>query len=290
MTLGSFCFLCYLIGLFLPCGILMFSLKVREWQKIRVPVKEQMLRAPGASLAKKVDDLSSTLLERTFGFGVIPVVFTLIIFLPKDVRLSTEQAAAGIGTTLAFALGITIFILRTAKKLRNHRLGLQGERFVAEHLQELSRAGCYVFHDLQPEQTWNIDHIVVTPESVLVIETKTRRKRGNENAHKAVFDGREIHFPWGRDRHGLEQAERNAAWVRDYLSKALAAPVKVEAVLTLPGWLIHRKGRGTVFVVNPKEIRALVRARGGQTITADEEKQMKQIAHALGEKCRDVEF
>ena len=78
--------------------------------------------------------------------------------------------------------------------------------------------------------------------------------------------------------------------MRDFLNKALCEPVKVEPVLALPGWMVRRTGRGPVYVVNPKEIRALVRARGIQTITPAQTKRMQQIAFALEQKCRDVEF
>jgi hypothetical protein len=105
-----------------------------------------------------------------------------------------------------------------------------------------------------------------------------------------TFDGKQLNFPEGWDRDGLDQAERNAKWVREYLAKAMSEPVKVEPVLTLPGWWIDRKGCGAVHVVNPKQIRQLVSERGGRQITGEEEKRMKQIAHALSEKCRDVEF
>jgi len=128
---------------------------------------------------------------------------------------------------------------------------------------------------------------------VLVVETKTRRMRKRRNdpaAHEVVFDGLQLHFPQWSDTYGLQQAERNADWVRDFLGKALSEPVKVEPVLALPGWMVRRKGRGPVCVVNPKEVRALVRTRGSQTISPEQTKRMRQIAFALEQKCRDVEF
>ena len=179
------------------------------------------------------------------------------------------------------------------KRYINHQLGLSGERAVAEQLQELVRRGCHVFHDLQPDKTWNIDHIIVAPECVLVVETKTRRMRENGNgtaAHEVIFDGQQLHFPHWSDTHSLKQAERNAGWMRNFLGKALSEPVKVEAVLALPGWMVRRKGRGNVYVVNPKEVRALVRARGSHAISDTQKKRMNQIVFALEQKCRDVEF
>lgn len=267
----------------------------REWRGIRRPVREKMLRPPGNSLREQLEKLDDDFIG-PFLFAVVlpPLIATLIaaktvLFRP----ISAPEAWLGLIIGIIFWLPSCYWLSRVIRKRGDYFLGYQGEVAVAESLQELARKGCYLFHDLQPEKTWNIDHIVVAPDSVLVVETKTRRKRSrrdDRSAHEVVFDGRLLHFPGWSDTHGLEQAERNAGWVRDYLSKALAEPVMVEAVLALPGWWVRRKGRGKVYVVNPKEVRALVRGRGGQSISPEKAKRMQQIAHALEQKCRDVEF
>lgn len=295
MPLGLLLLIVY-VGVFVLLFAVVFSLiAMRKVRGVRRPVKERMLRPAGTSLSERVDELS----ENMF------IWYMMAIFVPVGVASWTAlglSLMAPVPASTAWAavtLALVTFILpawplvEVARRLSNYRLGLSGERAVAEQLQELVRMGCYVFHDLQPDKTWNIDHIVVAPDSVLVVETKTRRMRGRENgkaAHEVVFDGRELHFPNWSDRHGLQQAERNASWVRDFLGKALGERVKVEPVLALPGWMVKRKGRGAVYVVNPKEIRALVRARGIHAITPEQEKRMKQIAFALEQKCRDVEF
>jgi hypothetical protein len=254
-----------------------------------------MLRTAGTSLHEKI-----TALDESIGFGLLlavllPMVisFILVTDLTWSKIIPLPQAWTVLTLSAVPSLGVSLWLLYKVRQRGDYGLGYSGELAVAEHLQELARGGCYVFHDLQPEKTWNIDHIVVAPDSVLVIETKARRMQGNrksEPAHEVTFDGRRLHFPNWTDVHGLAQAERNASWVRDYLSKALSEPVVTEPVLALPGWMVHRKGRGKVHVVNPKEVRALVRARGAQAISPEKAKRMKQIAFALEQKCRDVEF
>ena len=283
-----------LVGSFIGPLSLIYSLSaVRKIRNIRRPVKERMLRSPGESLQKTVSDLSDNL---SFGLVVALIAplfvgFMNVTSIKWATPLPPTQAWVGLAMAGAFSGGISIYLLKITKRFGDYRLALSGERAVAEQLQELVRSGCYVFHDLQPESTWNIDHIVVAPESVLVIETKTRRKRGdNTDAHEVIFDGKQLHLPRWSDVKSLEQATRNAAWVRRYLSSALSEPVKVEPVVTLPGWMVKRKGRGQVYVVNPKEIRALVRARGSRAATPAQTKQMRQIAFALDQKCRSSEF
>ena len=55
--------------------------------------------------------------------------------------------------------------------------GFAGERAVAEELNQLIRAGCYVFHDVPMAPYGNIDHVLVTPKGIYAVETKARRKR-----------------------------------------------------------------------------------------------------------------
>ncbi len=267
----------------------------RDWRGIRRPVREKMLRPPGNSLREQLEKLDEDFVEPFLFAVVLPPAVGVIVALKTALYQPIPTSQAWVGLILGFIAWVPgcYWLSRVARKRGDHFLGYQGEVLVAENLQELARQGCYLFHDLQPEKSWNIDHIVVAPDAVLVVETKTRRKRSRSDdraAHEVIFDGRVLHFPGWSDTHGLEQAERNAGWVRDYLSKALAEPVKVEPVLALPGWWVRRKGRGKVYVVNPKEVRALVRGRGGQMISPEKAKRMQQIAHALDQKCRDVEF
>lgn len=219
-------------------GALWSFVGYRGFRNVRRPVKEKMLRPPGWSVQERMDALG----EKLF------VVLLVAVLLP--ILTAAVSAGGGFGTVVPSAkvklalIGSAIIVLPLAascvplmRRYGNYRLGFKGEQLVAEQLQELVRLGCYVYHDIQPDKTWNVDHIVVAPESVLVIETKTRRKRdgGESNAaHEVIFDGKVIHFPTFSDTHGLKQAERNANWVRDYLSKALHEPVTVEPVLVLP--------------------------------------------------------
>lgn len=295
MTLGLFSLLLYLGSIGLLICIVFSLVWIRRKRGYRRPVKERMLRPAGNSLAEKVSELGESGALWLALAVIVPVMTgtSLVQGIEWKTPLPSSKVWSAAVVAIVLFIPLAWRFLIIGKRYINHQLGLSGERAVAEQLQELARMGCYVFHDLQPEKTWNIDHIVVAPESVLVVETKTRRMRDRGKdapAHEVVFDGRKLHFPEWTDTHGLQQAERNAGWVRDFLSKALSEPVKVEPVLTLPGWMVRRKGSGTVYVVNPKEVRALVRARGIHAISPEQQKRMKQIAFALEQKCRDVEF
>ncbi len=60
------------------------------------------------------------------------------------------------------------------------------------------------------------------------------------------------------DRHGIGQAERNAEWLQEKLTTLTGAPITVTPALVLPGWWIDRKAKGTVSVLNEKEIQSFL--------------------------------
>ena len=114
-----------------------------------------------------------------------------------------------------------------------------------------------LYHDV-PFDGYNVDHVLVGPQGVFSVETKTYRKpiRDKTGALYTVdFDGRHLHWPWGRRTGEVSQAARSAKSLSDWLGKAVGEPVAVQAILTIPGWWVERKGwSDAVWVLNPKEI------------------------------------
>ena len=175
----------------------------------------------------------------------------------------------------------------------NHRLGLVGEQLVGRILDQHSSDTVRVFHDLEIQEPgkkpWNIDHVVVTPSGIFAIETKARRKprgkSGGENeSHRVVFDGNRLIFPepMAPDRHGLDQAERNASWLASKLSDLNGEAVPVTPVLVFPGWWIEAKGKGPVAVMNPKQLPGFLSGRPPVLQPV----RFRAIAAQLDERCR----
>lgn len=108
-------------------------------------------------------------------------------------------------------------VYTTAKRIRHHlnealncEIGYKGEMLVAHHLNQLGRRGYFVFHDVRPpKRTANIDHLLVGPNGVFVVETKSRSiEKGIFPS--VVYDGKAIKFPNGyRDEASVSQARTN---------------------------------------------------------------------------------
>lgn len=251
-------------------------------RKSRRPVADKLLRPPGESLRKKLEDINDAMLLSLIAALCLPAVSSLV---SQRAPLSAQVVAGAL--VLVIALGFFLYYVRL---WRRFDLAFSGERAVGEELNKLMLDGCQVFHDLPAEKLGNIDHVIVAPSGVYAVETKTRRKRqakASQKDYAITYDGQRVVFPHVWDTRALEQAGRNADWLGKWLSSAIGEPVTVQPVLTFPGWFVEVTGRGDVSVLNPKLIRSLVVSRGKPGLSSQT---MERIVHQLRERCRDVEF
>jgi hypothetical protein len=181
------------------------------------------------------------------------------------------------------------YVFQKVKALRDLRLGMEAELATAEELNRLMHDGFWVFHDVPGEKRFNVDHVVVGPTGVFAIETKGRPKptgKAIEKGHEVHYDGKSLAFPGWRETAPLQQAERNAMWLRKWLSSAVGEPVAVQPVLVLPGWYVHRTSGEGMPVLNGKEAKSYFPRHGGKRLS---DKLIQQIVHQLDQRCRDVE-
>jgi hypothetical protein len=127
-------------------------------------------------------------------------------------------AAAGLGWRLRY---------RPSADTRAWRRGAAGERRTARLLAPLERRGWAVLHDLAiPGSPANIDHLVIGPGGVLVIDSKQYRGRLRLDRDGMVWHG----------RHLLVSALRKVLWAADQADEVLGvADVQVAAIVAVHG-------------------------------------------------------
>ncbi len=237
-------------------------LRTRDSRK-RTPFDSQP-RPPGWSLQQRIEDTAFDGCGYLMGIVLLGLFGSALHFSNPNPWLYILLGGGG-GFYCAFKAA------KSLEKLYNQRLGLKGEVLVGARLEELRSQGCLVFHDLEftgKNQTkWNIDHVLLAPSRIFVVETKCRRKnkdttQNGQKGHEVIFDGTELQFPFGRDSHGLEQARRNAEHLKGLLEEQNATSLPVEAVLVLPGWFVITPGKGLVRVLNEKQLAGLPLADG----------------------------
>lgn len=147
-------------------------------------------------------------------------------------------------------------LYRMRPRLRNLRLGMEGEKAVGQSLEELRADGAAVFHDL-PAKGFNVDHVVVSRNGLFVIETKAFGKPKGRSA-TVTYDGAKV-LVNGRapDRDPIWQVRANTAWIRELLKEGTGKSFPARPVVLFPGWYVktaNANAHDNVWVLNPKSL------------------------------------
>ncbi|MBN1535590.1 MAG: NERD domain-containing protein [Anaerolineales bacterium] len=222
------------------------------------PIKEKPLRLPGQSINDTIYDIQTE--EMLF-----PIVYTtmlLALSINTWMNWLSKNLVQPYLITLVTIIVIIYSIIRI-KKARNKvallRLGRDGERIVAEILEDLRKDGAAIFHDILGEG-FNLDHVIICKHGIFVIETKTRSKFSDS---KVFFDGKVLLVDGMRpERDPLIQATAEARWLHEQLQAMTGKKFPIRPVVVFPGWYVEKTKEGDrseVWVLNPKGVPAFVR-------------------------------
>lgn len=285
------------LGLFMigTASLVILRIKMR---KTRPPMDFKLLRAPGETLRRKMAQHDDTMFLRILLAALVPLIagclaLYVAAYAQRKFGISNALGWSAIALVFVAALIPTVrWAIHDLEHFRAYRLGYLGERAVGDQLVPLIAQGYAVFHDIPAnggKKPFNLDHVAVGPTGVALVETKTRRKgraRPGFKDHEVTYDGHQLIWPWGEDRHGLEQAFNEAEWLRKWIQQRTGIDTPVKPILALPGWFVVSKVRGAVTVVNHKQVPSAVRGNNGRILSDD---QVDLIARQLDLICRDVE-
>jgi hypothetical protein len=274
-------------------GVLWLWLRIRGRTGKRNPLTRDLLRSPGESLRNQLEEqwLNACALM-IFAPAWALMVYTM--YVSQVAFGGRSLTAAGLAFYVGLiALGVgyacwKVWQILKARQLL--RLGYEAEVAVGQELNELLRQGYHVFHDL-PAEGFNIDHIAVGPNGVFAIETKGRSKvesrDDNREDWKVTYDGKRLIFPNWPETEPLEQAIRQAKWLRNWLNSAVGDAVPVHPVLVLPGWFIARTSGEGIPVLNGRQLATYI-PRLGNSAKLDSSL-IQRTVHQLDQRCRNVE-
>tara|TARA_R110002111_G_scaffold100976_6_gene156478 strand:+ start:38667 stop:39548 length:882 start_codon:yes stop_codon:yes gene_type:complete len=280
-----------LCGMGLAVFIAYFWKRKQDLNYRQSPLTQELMRPPGYSLQQKISELNDEVLI-SFIFMLLAPLLLYSIHLSYSYFGGEPESFLRTLTIVVMGLGILTFfgyrLIWVLDEKKKYKLGLQGEMFTGEELNQLMLCGCRVFHDIQ-FQYGNIDHVVVSPSGVYSINTKMRGKpkRGEDRAEMIVDHQKNLlRFPDYEHPIPTKQLETESHWLSNYLTSSVGNQVKVQPILAFPGWYIkERIGRGSVYVINPKNPKSFF--VNNQAILKPAE--MQQIAHQLEQLCRNVE-
>ncbi|UCV20163.1 nuclease-related domain-containing protein [Ferribacterium limneticum] len=235
------------------------------WQKRRLDadarreaITTELRNPPAASLEARREAIHDKQLTRIVSAMVSGMIAGMLIL---SRHAEVNLTAWGLMDTLIvlFIIGLGLYcgrqIIQDMRPTRQLKQAVRAEQAVAQELAASLAGDNRIIHDIQCGD-FNIDHVVVTPAGVFAVETKSRLKPPVGNGSpKVKYNGQALDFGSWKETKPVEQAERQARWLANYLRKETGESFAVTAVLALPGWWIDRTARITptmVQVINPK--------------------------------------
>ncbi|WP_116472543.1 nuclease-related domain-containing protein [Zobellella maritima] len=269
-------------------------IKKREARSRVSPLTTDLLRVPGFSLQQKIDDMKWDLVECLMMIPVLTAIVPMFVFLQVKMADQTFTLTSWLMVILIIIIGLAYYarkLFKQIKKLGYLRLGYACEIAVGQELEQVVRPAdrpYRVFHDI-PFEGFNIDHLVVSPKGVFVIETKGRSKPldNGSKQFKVQVEGDVLHFPRHVEREPIVQTRRNVKAVKTWLSNATGFDVPVAGILVLPGWFVELK-QSTVspYVMNAAQLsKQLPKLYVGQL----ELGQVQAITHQIIQRVQDVD-
>lgn len=286
---GTFIALAFYFG---PLGAMLCAVwiarRVHRRADRRHPLTKDLLRGPGHTLGKDLEDARNDLIA--YLVAIVPTPLFFLSAWALDPRSRGGLSAFPMIYLAVIVILIIFFAYRAFSlvgRIRRLSLGHEAETAVGQELNQLLSHGFRVFHDVSGDTAFNVDHVIVGPAGVFAVETKGRTKplRDGKAEYRVEQHGDRLVFPGWTETEPLRQAKRNAEWLAKWLSSSTGESVQVQPVLALPGWFIERKDRCPVLVINPTNCQATFSKRQASSLTTGS---IQRITHQLDARCRDV--
>lgn len=252
---------------------------------MKSPLKRRPLRNPGDSVEAEIQKV---VWEQAFTYYIYAAFAVILAGLEwfRWFRPMAPNPWLYSALALAAVAFATYKIWKAFKRVKNLKLGRDGEKAVGQYFERLREGGAKVIHDF-PGEKFNIDHVVVHQSGVYAIETKTYSKPDRGEA-KILFDGQSVRIPGRKlERDPVRQARAQAKWLQEVILETSGKRVPVRPVVVFPGWFVVPTAEAKasdVWVLNPKALPAFIEHSEMQLAEAD----VHLVASHLSRYVRDV--
>jgi Nuclease-related domain len=216
------------------------------------PLKAKPLRNPGDSTDEEIRRWTDDRLMEPFVFAGGFFLIACMEWLGYFTHSPRRPILFSCVTLVAIVFAVwRVWVNRG--RLRQLKLGRDGERVVGQFLERLRDGGGQVFHDI-PGEGFNLDHVVISPHGLYAVETKTFSKPWPKATIMVEGDSLRVA---GRipDRNPIEQVTAAARWLECLLEKSTGKRFAVRGVVVFPGWFVEQRSeRGPVWVLEPKAL------------------------------------
>jgi Nuclease-related domain len=231
------------------------------------PLKAKPLPNPGDSIDREIQRMVDDKLVEVFFFAGGFSLVALMEWIGYLTR-SPRHPALFTGVALVACIVGAWRVWQIRGRLKQLRLGRDGERCVGQFLERLRDGGGRVFHDI-PAPGFNLDHVIISSHGLFAVETKTFSKP-SPRAAIAVETNTLLVAGRRPDRNPMEQAAGTARWLEDLLESSTGKKFPVRAVVVFPGWFVEQRApRGPVWVLEPKALPAFIEKEPENVLPGD---------------------
>lgn len=262
----AFTYLVAFVPAAVMAGIIWWRVRQFDQETRREAITTELRNLPGASLQSQREEFGKNVLANMAASLYIGFALTIPILarrVTSDLStwdwLDTVFVLGVIGSGIYYARELLIELPR----VRHLKHALRAEQATAQEIATSLAGNNRIIHDIQTGD-FNIDHVVITAAGVFAVETKSRLKppvgQGAAGV-KVRYDGKRLEFPGWSETKPVEQAARQATWLRNHLKQSTGDSFPVFPVLSLPGWYIENTKKITddmVRVINPKNCQWLL--------------------------------
>ena len=232
-------------------------------------------RAPGTTLRSRIAALQTDLLGTVAALalvGTTPLVGLVSRSALEGVPVTALDLGPSVLAAMVLAAVLLVRLHGQLDELGRLGLGYRAELAVGQALETLVAEGMAVRHDMPivyPDGgRANLDHVVVGPSGVFVVETKARSRPADavgerDRTIRVDADGVRVPSATGRARADLgtvRQARRQAARLSALLAEQGVSGQWVQPLLVYPGWRIVGGHRSRVPVLDGRSLPDAIRS------------------------------
>ena len=220
--------------------------------------EEEMAQVFG-SAGKSAFSMSDTRYQDLLSRIALPML-SLLLLIPVGYYLLTRGhffwGVVVAGIYIVSIKSLEAAGLKLKKRITDADTGAKAEQAVAEALQELPD-DYYVFHDLE-FPGFNIDHVVLGPNGIFLVETKSQKGNITQNNDALLTNGRKFFKDF------LKQCWSQAYSLRDHLGKDRLGELSIKPILCFARGFVEIRGpvRG-VAVLNVGYLRPYILSQRG---------------------------
>lgn len=240
--------------------------KTKPKSPLKIPPRK---RLPGQSLDEEIQYIIN---DKSGGYAfLLAFCFAFMVSEWAKYLFDIPHSPVLVSICCLVIMGYALYhIFQYRHRIQRLKRGRDGERVVAEHLDDLREKGYIILHDVLGEN-FNIDHVIIGRTGVYLAETKTYSKPFPHA--RIVYDGEDLTIAGARPVNNITgQVKALCNWLKPIVKTAIEKDIFIRPVLLFPGWYTETDGKNPdIWVLEPKALPKFIQNEKNQDILSKKE-------------------